>query len=843
MATFWERYSRVAWKYAWGFVILGMTCAVLTTLAVRRLGIDSDFKRMLPRSYPSVQELEEIEQRFRSTANLLLLIGGGNMADGAAGPDWPTMRRFIDDFAAAAPERLRELVDRVEYNTKPIDDFTEKYRYLYIDLPDLHEIEKRLDRQIRYEKLKKNPFFVDIDDPPNFDITDIEGKYRHTSKEPGKNRDGYFTNAEATLAIVVLKPKAGSLNVADAKRLIAAARALVDKLHPEQYGVGLRIGFGGRYPKMITEYETIVGDAQHTLLLCALLVGSTVLLYFRKFRMCFLMIGAAGLGTLAALTFARYTIGYLTSQTAFLGSIILGNGINYGLILMARYLEERRERAHPPIGAMAIAMHQTWRGTFASCATTVFSFLALAVAQVRGFNQFGVIGSIGMVGCWLATYGLLPGWIHCTERMWPLRFRANARTPFALFMNPLARLATQRWRPVLISAACLAATSLVVAGWYIPDSLEYDFNKLRFKPQEQQESWEKWAQSHADDVFGESASPAVILADDLADVQPICDAIHAKAANLYTEAGHRIFDQCKTLFSFIPEQQEDKLAALQRIRKLLTGNTLKFLTDAQREKVDEFERTVDLQPVKIKDLPVTVIEKFRELDGRTGLVIYVYPTSSANLWDGRELVKFAGLLSRIELASGKIIYASGEAVIFSDLLNVVTREGPRVSLLALALVVFVVWLTFRDRFAVTKVLASLCLGIIWLIACLPLFRVKLNFLNFVALPIAFGIGVDYAVNIFQRYRQDGPGSMRTAVQQVGGAVCLCSLTTILGYGVLMISRNGALQTFGLTGLLAEITCLLTAVVVLPAYVTWIELEQKVMGNSNHIPSASSLARP
>ena len=41
------------------------------------------------------------------------------------------------------------------------------------------------------------------------------------------------------------------------------------------------------------------------------------------------------------------------------------------------------------------------------------------------------------------------------------------------------------------------------------------------------------------------------------------------------------------------------------------------------------------------------------------------------------------------------------------------------------------------------------------VACfLWLADIRLNFLNFAALPITFGIGVDYAVNVAQRYRAD-----------------------------------------------------------------------------------------
>ena len=105
-------------------------------------------------------------------------------------------------------------------------------------------------------------------------------------------------------------------------------------------------------------------------------------------------------------------------------------------------------------------------------------------------------------------------------------------------------------------------------------------------------------------------------------------------------------------------------------------------------------------------------------------------------------------------------------------------------------------------------------------AVCTLFEVKLNFLNFIALPITFGIGVDYAVNVMQRYRHEGPGGALTAVRETGGAVVLCSMTTTLGYLALVGSVNYAVRSLGTAAVLGEIACLLAAVIVLPAALTW-----------------------
>src|SRR5690606_37812699 len=94
------------------------------------------------------------------------------------------------------------------------------------------------------------------------------------------------------------------------------------------------------------------------------------------------------------------------------------------------------------------------------------------------------------------------------------------------------------------------------------------------------------------------------------------------------------------------------------------------------------------------------------------------------------------------------------------------------------------------------------------------FDVRLNFLNFVALPLTFGIGIEYAINLYDRIRLYG-GDIAQGIASAGGAVGLCSLTTILGYGSLLFADNQALQSFGKYAVLGEVSCMLTALVIMP----------------------------
>jgi predicted RND superfamily exporter protein len=107
---------------------------------------------------------------------------------------------------------------------------------------------------------------------------------------------------------------------------------------------------------------------------------------------------------------------------------------------------------------------------------------------------------------------------------------------------------------------------------------------------------------------------------------------------------------------------------------------------------------------------------------------------------------------------------------------------------------------------------------IMMLAVVALAGLKINFLDFVALPITIGIGIDYAVNICARAKIEplGPGRARRALSTAGGAVCMSSYTTIVGYGSLLTSTNLGIRSFGHAAILGEITCLVAALVLAPA---------------------------
>jgi len=154
------------------------------------------------------------------------------------------------------------------------------------------------------------------------------------------------------------------------------------------------------------------------------------------------------------------------------------------------------------------------------------------------------------------------------------------------------------------------------------------------------------------------------------------------------------------------------------------------------------------------------------------------------------------------------------------MIRAVVRDAPRAMALATAGVMLIVLVLARGVRGSLLVLFALGLGVLWTLGAVAALDMKLNFLNFVALPITVGIGVDYAINVYLRYRLEGRGKAPRALAATGGAVALCSATTIIGYGSLLFAENRALRSFGVVAILGEVACLSAALLVVPALLEW-----------------------
>ena len=100
---------------------------------------------------------------------------------------------------------------------------------------------------------------------------------------------------------------------------------------------------------------------------------------------------------------------------------------------------------------------------------------------------------------------------------------------------------------------------------------------------------------------------------------------------------------------------------------------------------------------------------------------------------------------------------------------------------------------------------------------LALLGVDLNPANLIALPLVLGIGVDDGVHVVHDFRIQS-GRYRTSASTIN-AIVLTSLTSMIGFGSMMVAAHRGLYSVGLVLVIGVGSCLFVSLVTLPALLT------------------------
>ena len=660
---------------------------------------------------------------------------------------------------------------------------------------------------------KANPLLVDLADEaetsPSPSLDEAVGRIKSSYARLDRYPDGYLAGENGHTLVVMVSPPGAAVSLEDDQRIFDAVDGVVKALDPKSFHPSIRIGYGGEIRGVIESQEALVRDLALSSALTLSAVGLALVLYYRTIRSIPLLI--APLFTGVALTFAlsRGVIHYLNPNTAFLGSIIVGNGINAGIILLARYIEERRNGTE--IGrALPLALRATWVATLAAALAAAASYGSLGMVSFRGFNQFAFMGFFGMTLCWLTTYALMPAFIGLQDRYWPFRDLSHPRRGRVVgwLAGPFAQLLTKRPLIPVAVTVVLAGASLYAGYLFAQDPIQYDFTKLGSRSSENrgQGYWDK----HVDAVLQSYQTPTVVLTQSPEQATAVAAALEKAKQE---EGANTTIESVVTLQQFLPADQQRKLELLREIFSILD----KRPNAEQPPEIRRLRRRTKLEPVSLADVPERLTRAFFEKDGQRGRIVLVFPTLATDSSNGRAQIQHARTVRETATRVDKDALIAGQIVLTTDIVQAITDDGrftALLSFLAVAILTVVVMRSLRDG---AGVIASLALGVLWGAGAMSALSLKLNFVNFAVLPITFGIGVDYAVNLYQRYRQTC--SVEEALASSGGAVALCSITTIIGYATLVTADNQAIQSFGLTAVIGEITCLTAALFALPAMIS------------------------
>ncbi len=811
-----RRYVRWALRHGRALWIAALVLAVPAALRTASLyaNLRSSLDELLPRDAPSVVAIDELRRRMPGLQYFGVILDVGDASHLAAG------ERMLDDLAARVRTYPPSLVRRVRTGIADERAFFERHAPVYADLADLREIRSRVEARRDWEATRAMGADLDDDEPaPSVDFSDLEKRHEADRTSYARFDGDRFSSAGKRLTLLLIEVGSYDTGSDVSGPLFARVEADLRALGgPGAYAPGMRVGFTGDVAINVEELSALVADLTVSTFVVVFAVLAVILAYFRWWPavpVLAIPLFASTLYAFALVTLPPASIDALNSNTAFLGSVIVGNGVNFGIIFLARYVEERRH-GRSVEDSLVAGVWGTRTGTFVAAAAAATAYGSLVLTRFRGFRQFGVIGGVGMLVCWSVAFLLTPSLVALFDRgekRAPRPVRAGAGV-----MVHVARLVRAWPRALTAVAAAVTVLALVASRKLGPERIEYDFSRLRRS--DTHVSGEGYWGKRMDGLLGRYLSPLVALCDDPAQMREVAAALREAGKQPAIDA---LVQSVQTIDDVVPREQAAKLVEARAIRADLTPRIRAALTDDARKTVDRYLTEASLVPVRAADVPATLTAGMLEHDGALDRAVLVYPRPTAETWNGSALMgvtrDLRATLAAHPSASGKPARLAGSFPLSADIIQSIARDGPLATAVALAGVILVVGAVFRASATTALIVGSLLLGVLWLAAATVGLDIKINFCNFIAFPITFGIGVDYSVNVMARYVQSGAahtGDITRAVQSTGGAVGLCSMTTIIGYGSLLFAQNQALFSFGVVAILGEIACLTTAVVVLPA---------------------------
>jgi len=544
-----------------------------------------------------------------------------------------------------------------------------------------------------------------------------------------------------------------------------------------------------------------------------------------------------------SLGYITLAVGHLNILSISFGVILIGLGIDFGVHYVARYLQ-LRGTIHRPDKALVQTASSVGPGILTGAITTAIAFFSAGLTDFTGVAELGLIAGGGIILCCLAAMLVLPTMIYLSDAG---RSRQTLPAPLDIhgWLSPLFA------RPGLLFVATMMVTLLLSLGmsrlWYDhnllnlqPDGLESVELERRLLNESDQSVW--FALSIAEnrkELFDRkmqfTALSSVERVEEIASLlpddprwQPIIRRIHQRLANL-PERPPRIPIDAPADLGRVLGRGQALLATNAQMSP--THWQLAQIRDALRRmplvecysRVDRYQQDIagdllsrlhnlrsiaDPEPPELSDLPDELVTRVVGQDGRHLLNIY----AKGDIWDMAAMEQFVRDVRRIDPM------ATGNPLQTYEASRQMKRSYEQAAIYALVAVLLVLYIDFRSLRHTFLAMVPLGLGMLQLFGVLGLLNIPLNPANMIVLPLILGIGIDDGVHVVHDFlRQRGRYRMSAST---ASAVLITSLTTMVGFGSLMIANHRGLQSLGRVLTIGVSCCLVTSLVMLPALLVW-----------------------
>jgi uncharacterized protein len=688
----------------------------------------------------------------------------------------------------------------------------------------------------------------------------LEARFRQVAEaaESDPIRKGYLFSTNGALAFVEIMPRKdyASLEVIDAP--LRSIRHALDRVRARFPGV--KLGLTGRPVLQADEMEVTNRDMQLATGVALTVVVGLFIFFFRRLRRP--LLAALALLVAIGITFGvvTVTIGYLTLLSIVFTVMLVGLGMDFGVLFISRYQEELLA-SNDVEHSVGSTLRSAGLGIITGGLSTSFVFFSALAVDFKGLAELGFVAGIGLLICLVTMITFLPALILVSDRHVQRRRVLHPPHPITI---PALAVAARHPRTVLVVLGLITVLAAfnfrgIPFNWNLLDlqaksleSVEYELaiiqksdrstwyaaylaesleevdsliDRLRpyqqkgiigtvesvrdFVPRDQSERAEILAPAAA--VLRELDVPEPAETIDAAELQGSLDDLLSKLDRLQSLSAGRADSEAKEAVRSLEalirsvEAIGDEIgsAPVPAASRLATYQKA-FFADL-RGLEQKLERMLSPAPLDPAGIHRDLKQRFVSRSGDKFLV-YAYPTG--DIWNHENMEQFVASIREVDPG------VTGTPIQVYESARLMHEGFLKAGLYSFLMVFAFLLVDFRSIWAACLTMTPVMVGLFWLFALMPRLGLDFNLANFFALPILIGCAVDGAVHLLHRFRETG--SIADVGRATGTAVCLASLSNMFGFAAMALARHRGVASLGYVTALGCATILIAVVILLPS---------------------------
>jgi predicted RND superfamily exporter protein len=717
--------------------------------------------------------------------------------------------------------------------------------------------------------------YLDSDAPARLDLEKTLLALAAGEGGLGTDADGYLVGDGGRIHILFVQQ---SKSIDDTEFTIPfmgyCRRTVADVLkdHP-----GVTAGFTGWPVSIEEEIALIESDLGRITVFTVVVVLALFLVSFRSLKRTILVFIPLVFGLLWNFGLTVFTVGRLNYLTSAFVGILFGMGIDYGVLILRRFDEERAS-GHEVPEALAHTMRAVGPSVVAGGGTVVVSFLAIGATKQPAFSDLGIIAGTGIFCVVLSTLFVLPGLVA----LFPPKARhyGTRHTVESPWLHWIATRVLAFPRTIAITA--LAAALLLFAA--VPRvGFDYDLNSLLPKDSETVRVGTKLEEStpfktqyitliadtldqerrllpllKAKETVQHVESISSLLPDRQEEkrplLKPIGDAVgalrvgtpgtapdvaalRARVAALVERLENAQADLFETGKGEVVKQFDVLLKRLRAIETALDGANAAAREAAFEKDLFALVATTresaiamtTAEPVTMDSLDPVLRERFVGTKGR--LAIFIFPKDV--IWNMPFLDRFL----RDAADAARAVYGTtdgdpaeritGFGAVYQTTARLIRRGFSQASWTAGIVVLLVLFLALRKPRAVALATLPLVVAVAGTLGGLGLLGKDLNLASQISLPIMLGAAVDFGIFMTRRWLEPDGANLPRVVGTMGSSVLLAATCAMTGFGSLLLARHRGMNSFGGLLLLAVFLAMVTSQFLIPVVIKALHLDKRV----------------